>query len=261
MNQYRAIDRLILAGWDGLLSFAPFPFVHPPQKLGEHVGYVDRASDMASFGAIAAYAGLFPLSVVFGLGGLLMLSKDVAAGLGSLGVAACPAAIGVLLLWARRRHRSLCRLLICDRAGRQLSIAVIDNKGRTLSRVSDAIEKCSVKSHPVSLYSKASSLDGERNTGSGVYVGKGFALLVWVQGSCFAIGAVKSEWELAEIPIPDWFDGAERSAGPPLEFASDRRLTRSRVGLCPSCDYDRRGLSPEAVCPECGSPSVGPIRN
>jgi hypothetical protein len=28
---------------------------------------------------------------------------------------------------------------------------------------------------------------------------------------------------------------------------------RARVGLCPKCNYDRTGLPPGAVCPECGA--------
>ena len=28
---------------------------------------------------------------------------------------------------------------------------------------------------------------------------------------------------------------------------------RARVGLCPKCNYNRAGLAPGAVCPECGS--------
>jgi len=31
-----------------------------------------------------------------------------------------------------------------------------------------------------------------------------------------------------------------------------RRRLRSRRGHCPACNYDRRGLAPDAACPECG---------
>jgi hypothetical protein len=34
---------------------------------------------------------------------------------------------------------------------------------------------------------------------------------------------------------------------------------RARAGLCPKCHYNRTGLPPQAVCPECGTaPSVAP---
>jgi len=33
---------------------------------------------------------------------------------------------------------------------------------------------------------------------------------------------------------------------------------RSRVGLCPSCGYDRAGLAPSNLCPECGGPAPEP---
>jgi hypothetical protein len=28
---------------------------------------------------------------------------------------------------------------------------------------------------------------------------------------------------------------------------------RAQLNLCPKCNYDRAGLAPGAVCPECGS--------
>jgi hypothetical protein len=31
-----------------------------------------------------------------------------------------------------------------------------------------------------------------------------------------------------------------------------RRRRRERVGLCDDCGYDRRGIAPDAPCPECG---------
>ena len=33
----------------------------------------------------------------------------------------------------------------------------------------------------------------------------------------------------------------------------DTRARRDLVNLCPKCNYDRTGLAPGAVCPECGS--------
>jgi len=38
----------------------------------------------------------------------------------------------------------------------------------------------------------------------------------------------------------------------------DTARRRSRVGLCSSCGYDRTGLAPMSLCPECGTaPSAG----
>ena len=31
---------------------------------------------------------------------------------------------------------------------------------------------------------------------------------------------------------------------------------RARIGLCPNCNYDRTGLAPGALCPECGAPAL-----
>ena len=38
-----------------------------------------------------------------------------------------------------------------------------------------------------------------------------------------------------------------------LLLARRNRPGRRRKGHCPSCNYDRRGLSAEAACPECGA--------
>ena len=48
-----------------------------------------------------------------------------------------------------------------------------------------------------------------------------------------------------------------------LVTAAARRLDtlarrRARAGLCPKCDYDRTGLTPTALCPECGTPAPAP---
>jgi len=31
---------------------------------------------------------------------------------------------------------------------------------------------------------------------------------------------------------------------------------RARIGCCPKCNYDRAGLAPGSVCPECGAAMV-----
>ncbi len=36
-----------------------------------------------------------------------------------------------------------------------------------------------------------------------------------------------------------------------------RRFRRHRRGACEGCGYDRRGLAPDALCPECATPSPG----
>ena len=44
------------------------------------------------------------------------------------------------------------------------------------------------------------------------------------------------------------------AVGRAARAASDR--FRRRRGRCPACNYDRRGLGPDAPCPECGAPRV-----
>jgi hypothetical protein len=39
-----------------------------------------------------------------------------------------------------------------------------------------------------------------------------------------------------------------------VPFTAIRRTRRLRRGQCTVCGYERRGLSPEAACPECGQP-------
>jgi hypothetical protein len=33
---------------------------------------------------------------------------------------------------------------------------------------------------------------------------------------------------------------------------------RARIGFCPKCGYNRTGLAPQAVCPECGAAAIVP---
>jgi hypothetical protein len=39
---------------------------------------------------------------------------------------------------------------------------------------------------------------------------------------------------------------------PDLRARLNQALIRARAGMCPSCNYDLRGLAPGAKCPECG---------
>jgi hypothetical protein len=49
--------------------------------------------------------------------------------------------------------------------------------------------------------------------------------------------------------IPPSLLGVATAAAWRLDTLARRR---ARVGLCPTCNYDRTGLPPGAVCPECG---------
>lgn len=85
---------------------------------------------------------------------------------------------------------------------------------------------------------------------------------------------IRTGWTLEPIPQPGmflWFDSTSPGSLPfvtaPLwalaaptllaTAAAWRRDTvarrRDRIGCCANCAYDRRGLAPDAVCPECGS--------
>jgi hypothetical protein len=37
------------------------------------------------------------------------------------------------------------------------------------------------------------------------------------------------------------------------EISAIRRRRRVKAGVCPGCRYDRRGLTADAKCPECGT--------
>lgn len=61
----------------------------------------------------------------------------------------------------------------------------------------------------------------------------------------------RSAW--ARLYLPLWFVAlppAALAAGAWRLDALARR--RARLNLCLKCNYDRTGLAPEAVCPECG---------
>ena len=44
-------------------------------------------------------------------------------------------------------------------------------------------------------------------------------------------------------------------------FVLDARARRrARHGLCTKCNYNRTGLAPTALCPECGASAADPVR-
>lgn len=53
------------------------------------------------------------------------------------------------------------------------------------------------------------------------------------------------------VRLPLWLPAAVVTAATAWFWWRDRRF--ARPGLCPTCGYDRTGLAPDAVCPECGS--------
>jgi hypothetical protein len=43
-----------------------------------------------------------------------------------------------------------------------------------------------------------------------------------------------------------------------VAWRSDRRGRRlARIGHCPNCNYDRRGIAADVPCPECGAAAIG----
>lgn len=55
------------------------------------------------------------------------------------------------------------------------------------------------------------------------------------------------------LTIPLWFPLLFSLVVTTLAWRADAMHRRhARVGLCPSCGYDRSGLAASAVCPECG---------
>lgn len=55
------------------------------------------------------------------------------------------------------------------------------------------------------------------------------------------------------VVISLWFLAAVfLLSGTALAFSARRSIRRARIGLCPTCRYDLRGLPAPAPCPECG---------
>jgi hypothetical protein len=64
--------------------------------------------------------------------------------------------------------------------------------------------------------------------------------------------------QLFRTRVPMWLVGAGATLGSLLAWWLGswlRRVGRFYYKLCPGCRYDRRGLSDDAPCPECGSPA------
>lgn len=59
------------------------------------------------------------------------------------------------------------------------------------------------------------------------------------------------------ISIPYWIFALPLLITTWLARTLDARAARlAQPGRCPACRYDRSGLPPEALCPECGTPQV-----
>jgi hypothetical protein len=108
-------------------------------------------------------------------------------------------------------------------------------------------------------------IDGDHFVGAGGgcwFVGKDPVIAslgtVWLPNQqpewWFAFHSFANDWWL-QVPI--WAVALPMAAWTALAFRSARR--RARPGGCPACGYDRTGLAPEAVCPECGA-SAAPTR-
>jgi predicted RNA-binding Zn-ribbon protein involved in translation (DUF1610 family) len=60
-----------------------------------------------------------------------------------------------------------------------------------------------------------------------------------------------------DLSVPLWMPLVVVGAPTALLWRTNRRIARlARTGHCPSCGYDRRGLTPDAPCPECGAVEV-----
>ena len=69
-----------------------------------------------------------------------------------------------------------------------------------------------------------------------------------------------TRWGLA---VPIWMLIIPLLAATAIAWRLDTLASRcARVGLCPKCHYDRAGLAPGAVCPECGAAAhSGPVES
>lgn len=67
------------------------------------------------------------------------------------------------------------------------------------------------------------------------------------------------EWGLA---IPLWIPLAPTLLATTAAWRLDALARRrARAGVCPKCHYDRTGVAPYAVCPECGSQPAEPAQH
>jgi len=96
---------------------------------------------------------------------------------------------------------------------------------------------------PSDSFTPLSFRGGSREPESGPY-------LLW----SFVWGETATSFGITRSCIPLWFPTLLVAIPTALAWRADRRAWRwERIGLCPACGYDRRGLAPAAVCPECGA--------
>ncbi|HMN40148.1 MAG TPA: hypothetical protein PKE29_04835 [Phycisphaerales bacterium] len=69
----------------------------------------------------------------------------------------------------------------------------------------------------------------------------------WQWGFSHDVFGYLESWAVPMWPLP-LLSGASAL----LAWRLDTLARRARLGRCPKCNYDRTGLSPAAVCPECG---------